>query len=298
MKYGIRALLDMMTYRRGMGSEGERMFIDKYLSHMPGMEMDRQGNWLLTVGQSPKTLFSCHVDTAHSTNEKEPIQTVSINMTRTTAYKKDGRPLGADNAVGIWIMLNMIHAQVPGLYIFHYGEERGGVGSSFIASETPEVLKNISRAIAFDRRGLSDVITHQSGIRCCSDLFADTLAAKLGLKYRADDTGSFTDTANYTHLIPECTNISAGYYDEHTGRETLDLGHAEYLCNRAIKLRWESLPTKRMPVDPYEYRPTEYRYLADLVADHPEAIAAMLEELGYGFKDIHEYLQSVYGDVA
>ena len=37
--------------------------------------------------------------------------------------------------------------------------------------------------------------------------------------WKTDTGGSFTDTANYTDIIPECTNLSCGYYNAHTQSE-------------------------------------------------------------------------------
>lgn len=302
MKHNINVLIDMMTYCRGHLSVGEEEFIAKYLKPIPGITEDAEGNYHLTVGKNPTTLFSCHTDTVHRTPNIR--QKVHTNILKTTAFKKDDMPLGADDAVGIWIMLNLIADNVPGLYIFHRGEERGGIGSSFIADNTPEVLTGIKRAIAFDRKGTTNVITHQGWGRCCSDVFADTLAAKLGMDYRADDTGVFTDTANYTHLIPECTNLSAGYAHEHTSKETQDLTHAVKLCKAALALNWGSLPTVRKPeddtkdIDGYPYYIGDVPRkgsIADLILDYPEEIADLLEQGGYDYDGLRDYITDLYG---
>lgn len=140
-------------------------------------------------------------------------------------------PLGADNAAGMWLCLEMIAAGVPGAYIFHRGEERGGIGSRGMADHHYPWLSRFNYAIAFDRRGTGDIITEMMCGVTCSREFALALAAKLNmapgvpLAYRPDDTGSFTDTANYRRIIPECTNISVGYENEHGPSEVLDVEH-------------------------------------------------------------------------
>jgi hypothetical protein len=53
--------------------------------------------------------------------------------------------------------------------------------------------------------------------------------------------GIFTDTAIYAPIVPECINISCGYYNEHTYQETLDLVHLDWLVGAAIALDWQSL---------------------------------------------------------
>ena len=43
------------------------------------------------------------------------------------------------------------------------------------------------------------------------------------MKYKKDEGGVYTDSAEFTDIIPECTNISVGYYKEHTVNETQDI---------------------------------------------------------------------------
>jgi hypothetical protein len=140
----------------------------------------------------------------------------------------------------------MIEKNVPGLYCFFIGEEVGCIGSGF-ASTNPE-FKKYKRMISFDRRGTTSVITFQSSKRCCSETFAKSLSKDLnnyGLKMSPDDTGVYTDSAEFTDVIPECTNISVGYYKEHTHDEHQDIKHLTTLCNAVVRVDWESLPTER-----------------------------------------------------
>lgn len=300
MTYSIDTLIEMMTYCRGHESLGEALFIERYIETIKGIQKDEFGNYYLSIGQS-SALFSCHLDSVHRCDQ--PRQQVKVNASKTLAFKADGLPLGADDAVGVWIMLNMIAAGVPGLYIFHRAEEVGGKGSSYIASKTPDLLGGINYAIAFDRKGTTDVITHQWQ-RCCSDEFAEALAKALGGRYEPDDSGVFTDTANYTDLIPECTNLSSGYMHEHTAQETLDLVHAEKLCRKALTLAWEKLPVKRDPAEPDDsYFWDDYFYddrgygsdAASLIADYPEEMADLLEQMGFDYDNLRQYIEDIYG---
>ncbi len=239
-----RPLYDMLTYKRPAGAKSEYAFIAKYLDPLPGITVDGYGNRLLIIGENPTTLFSAHTDTVHKRGGK---QKIVVDEMGGYIYKDDKQPLGADDATGIFIMLHLIAAKVPGLYIFHREEEMGGLGSSYIAESTPHVLSGIDRAIAFDRKADHSVVTHQSYGRCCSNEFALALAAQLGGDYAPDSTGLFTDTANYTDVIPECTNISVGYYSEHTAAETQDLKLLDYLIPVLLAVQWDSLPTTRDP---------------------------------------------------
>jgi hypothetical protein len=63
--------------------------------------------------------------------------------------------------------------------------------------------------------------------------------------FSPDDTGSFTDTANYVDSIAECTNVSIGYKSEHTANETLDLNYLGYMAEQVLRVEWEALPKVR-----------------------------------------------------
>ena len=203
-----------------------------------------------------KTLFIAHVDTVH----KE----IGANKIRKTAthWYADGAPLGADDGAGVAMLMHLIHADVKGYYIFSQGEECGGIGAKHIATHHTDLLAQFDRAIAFDRRGIDSVISHQGMSRCASDVFCEALANDLNafddtLMYSPDDTGVYTDTAEFTDIIPECTNISVGYYSEHGDQENLDIVHFEALSKAVLKVVWDSLPTDRDPTVP-EYKTYKY----------------------------------------
>jgi glycerophosphoryl diester phosphodiesterase len=75
--------------------------------------------------------------------------------------------------------------------------------------------------------------------------------------YSPDDTGVYTDTAEFTDIIPECTNISVGYDHEHSQQECLNIHHYELLSQAVLRIQWDLLPTDRDPTVP-EYKETKY----------------------------------------
>lgn len=201
-----------------------------------------------------KTLFVAHVDTVHRNEGKN-----KITKTK-THWRAKGDVLGADDGAGVALLMHMIWGGVHGYYIFTQGEERGGVGARYLADKMPTLLGEFDRAIAFDRRGIDSVITHQGWGRCCSDTFGSALADALmegsdNLMMLNDDTGVYTDTAEFTDIIPECTNISVGYAREHTQEESLDLNHYQHLSVAVLSVAWDSLPVDRDPsvVEPVSY---------------------------------------------
>jgi len=95
--------------------------------------------------------------------------------------------------------------------------------------------------------------------------------------YAPDDTGSYTDTAEFIGVIPECTNISVGYEREHSANETLNLDHFLDLLNHVATINWDILPVERDPtaVDPKE----DYNYgYADWGNDYVTSLSSVTEQ--------------------
>jgi len=197
------------------------------------------------VGDS-QIIFSCHLDTVHR-NHGEVKLVAEENLIYGYMKNRDDEyepnVLGADDKLGAWIMINMINAGIPGHYIFHLGEERGCLGSQWILNNTPEILKGKKACIAFDRMNYGDVIAHQMGDRCASVYWTNTLADLLnenGLEYEGDVHGVYTDSASYVKHIPECTNISVGYFDQHSRYEHFDYKFLqEQLMPAILNLDWQ-----------------------------------------------------------
>ena len=281
-------LYDILSHTRAHNSKGELHIIDKYIRPIAD-EVDDFGNLYKRIGTAPVP-WSCHTDSVHSS--KDPVkQTIYVDEAATQLFKgNDKMCLGADCGTGIWLMLQMIEAGVEGLYIFHRQEETGGKGSDWIALNRPDLLKSYQQAIAFDRYGTDSIITHQSCSRCASDNYGLALADLLGMNYKLDTGGSFTDTANYATIIPECTNISVGYYNQHTNNEYQDLVHLTALCNVLCDTTrdFAGLPIERDPsvIDDWfdDFRYSNYSYhtnvyespLLQAIIDYPETIAEML----------------------
>lgn len=293
---GREGLLEILSWARPHDSEAERAFCREFLDCVPGMTADDFGNRALSIGDSPRVMWSCHIDTVAARGGLQEVLIDDRNIAR-LRNGKSGMSLGADDGAGLWIMLNMIAARRPGLYVFHRGEEMGCLGSRWIECRTPELLSGIDAAIAFDRAGLADVITHQASGRTCSDSFAANLALQLNqldrsFGYRPDNTGIFTDTNEYAGTVPECTNLSVGYYSQHGPRETLDVGHCEKLQEAMLRFDASQLSIERDPsIDDgriwgrCEPDRGSQDDLATLVAEYPNLAAELLIEAGFTVDD-------------
>lgn len=267
------------------------------------LQVDTVGNVWVTAdgGRTQSTLFTSHTDTAHCnhlSNGRQKFRSVDgvLQLDDPAASC-----LGADDGAGVALMCGMIAVGMEADFVFYVGEERGAVGSTWSVDYEAHRYGNYSRAIAFDRRGRHDVITHQSSGRTCSDTFAAALAGELnrsaGLDYAPSDQGIFTDTDVLASLIPECTNVSVGYEGEHTRSEVLDTVHLAALLRAVMAIDFNNLPTERKPGE-RDIRWTTYgvetrgfgeeyeqilcygaEAARDIVYNHPEKAVDMLVEL-------------------
>ena len=232
-------------------------FIQRFiLDRLPhnSYSFDGFGNIWVTIGNDQRIAWSCHTDT------------VSTGYRKTKGYRPpkynegfyespDNGCLGADDGTGIWMLMRMINERKPGLYIFHRAEEIGGHGSSYSSIYETDRLLDTQCMIALDRMDYSDVITHQSGGRCCSDAFAQSLADAIGAvgdysiadenTFKPCSGGIFTDTANYIDVVGECTNLSVGYFSQHTNMEIQDADFAAEMLDRLMNVDADKLTFSR-----------------------------------------------------
>jgi len=169
-----------------------------------GPQRHQLGSLSFTVLRPDKTrsttLFSCHMDTVDSICMSGARKKLTYDRTfGLIQLDKDslGMSLGADDGVGLWMMLRMIEAKVPGTYLFHRGEEVGGLSDKANATHEKMWLSQFEAAVAFDRPGDSEIITHQRcRTECASSKFRHALSAQLNLHemdYQPSDRGMYTD---------------------------------------------------------------------------------------------------------
>jgi hypothetical protein len=253
MKYTetFKEYLEMLSYCRPAWSKTEEAYIERFIKPLGAVE-DGIGNLYLTVphkdGSTPNTMFTSHTDSVHRTEGRQRV-VITHDVVSVT---QDEECLGADDATGNYIMMTMIRNEVPGLYVFFRAEEIGGIGSDHAVSNE-DYWKDCTKCVSFDRTSdLHSVITHQGWGECASQAFAAELADRIydhtKIDYQPDDSGIFTDSANFVDVIEECTNISVGYQNEHSDREIQNLTILGRLVEAMPKIQWDTLPVERDPL--------------------------------------------------
>jgi hypothetical protein len=250
-KASVVELYRMLAYMRPHYSKTEDAFIHEFLEPL-GVTSDTFGNLYKRIGTAP-VMWSSHTDTVHFKGGK---QNIALRDKRIIELdnKSASSCLGADDTAGVWLMSEMIKAEVSGLYVFHRGEEVGCKGSEWLLKNNVKALDGIKACVALDRRDNDSVITFQRGNRCCSDDFGKSMAEELNsimwgdqhLDYKLDNTGIYTDSATYTDVVGECTNLSVGYKGQHGKMEQLDLYHIAALREALIRIDLSKLRFSRV----------------------------------------------------
>ena len=299
-------LIEMLKYKRPAGSWSEKEFCQKYLEPVFG-EPDEFGNYTRIIYEpvargfvQPTICFTAHYDTVH---RNPGMQQVVVTGDIVTVAQSDC--LGADCTTGVWLILGMIASGVPGVYVVHAEEESGCKGSRSLVRDNPSWLQYVKAVISFDRRGQESIITHQMGVRTASDAFAVSLSDALGMPtLRPDPTGSYTDSNEYIDVVPECTNLSVGYLNQHTSAELQDLFFARQLLDKLCDADWSKLVIEREPGSgDFEYgtfyyrgsnkKETNYSQLLELIYEYPEEIAEVLDEWGCDSEYLYDQISAI-----
>lgn len=250
-------LLSILQTKRAHNSVGDYLFRASLLQDLSQYKptVVGEGNIVVKLGKG-RVAFSCHVDTCHSKEESDgSFQTVNEEMGLLTLGSR-ASCLGADDGIGIFLMLQMIQSEIPGTYIFHTAEEVGAAGSLSINSDCQEFTQTFDLIVAFDRAVLPgqapEVIVTQAGKACASVQCGQTLADALNLVapdlgFVVSHRGLFTDTLNYADNVAEALNLGCYYWDQHSAYECVDVGKVNILLQAVLAVSWQDLPVVRKP---------------------------------------------------
>ena len=183
----------------------------------------------------------CHVDT--SIKDVEQVWNYKDNKYENVSIRKrvffdrqyqvftgpDG--LGGDDRAGVFGILRVyasLPAELKPNLLFCDEEETGGHGARDAARLLPE-LKDSLMMIELDRRGVKDCVFYNSEPK----EFVDYIES-FGFK---KDIGSFSDVSTLGSAFNICsTNLSVGFFNEHTRHETLYCKPLNATIEKTIKI--------------------------------------------------------------
>ena len=246
----LRRVLSVESYFE----EEERMraFVRAHAAEIGASVREERGNLYLTRGEAAVVPgLVAHLDTRH------PILPPGAYEVRHDATddvwharnRRAGEPagVGGDDKVGIFIALTLL-ADLPAAKVALFREEEWGQRGAHDADLA--FFADCAFAIEADRKGNADFVREIDGASLHDDAFAAAVAPILARHGYAEClTGGKTDVhALVLNGLPiACANLSCGYFDPHTPRETVrtaDVGRALALvrdiCVALGGARWET----------------------------------------------------------
>ena len=183
-----------------------------------------KGNLLIRKGAAtgPHPHYLAHMDQVH---DYVPFMTLQVDGNVLAAFDGNDKQtgVGGDDKSGIYLALTMLHHLDHCTAVFVRDEEVGCQGSGVVPLEW---FANAAFVIQADRNNRTmDIIRSTNGMECSSDGFFD---AMLGLPIcvaagHKEASGSVTDIGELSSrgLCVSMVNISSGYHDPHSHRETV-----------------------------------------------------------------------------
>lgn len=185
------------------------------------------GFYTFIPGEGPLLLVA-HVDTVRH-QQMKPDELVYSKGVYRTAGKE---PLGADDRAGVYAIHRLMDATAKPHILLTDGEESGGFGvRRFIEDKVLEpYLDGITLMLEFDRFGADEAVTYSGSLPQYIEDYLESFGWRTGY-------GSYTDIATLidSYAIPG-VNLSVGYYDQHTGSETLVRDVLEMTIKRALDM--------------------------------------------------------------
>lgn len=221
-----RQLLHNTLTIQSSSGKTERMvsYITRFAKRMGGVKVVvNDGNIYLTKGYAD--VYPCviaHTDTVHRIIDDFIVNARDGVFTAKDRKTGDQVGVGGDDKAGIAIALQALRDHDTIKVAFFRDEEIGCKGSG---RADMTFFENCAFVIECDRRGNADVVRSIYGTRLYDDTFAEAMKPYLAKHKFQETTGMLTDVYALRKLGLEIAsfNMSAGYYEPHTPRETVRL---------------------------------------------------------------------------
>lgn len=184
--------------------------------------------------------YSTYTDPAHKEIFQDRVEEVM--------WSPDG--LGADDRVGVFLMLSMVQAGLKPSILFTTDEETGSAsGRAFADKYRANWMKSgVKYIMQLDRSGFNDCVFYQ----CNSPKFEQYIES-FGFKTAR---GSFSDISVLCPILGVAgVNLSVGYFNEHSQTEMIDLFTMSKNYDIIYYMVEKSLEIKK----PYLYIPKAFK---------------------------------------
>jgi len=241
-------------------------------------------------------LLTAHMDTVHE-NVMQNYYEWTNEKGQHIVASPDG--IGGDDRCGVYMIMKILkETDLRPAILFCEDEEIGGIGSAkFVMTDYIGGLKGMKYLIELDRCNGDDLVFYDDANNDFH-YFCESVTG-----YR-ESWGSFSDISN---LAPACgvsaVNISCGYYDQHTKKETVNIEEMQHSI-KMTKLLIEESQNETTPFFEYEedrYAKyygkygSYYDYYGDFNSYKPAITTSHVIEFTF-VKDGAEVIQDVKAD--
>ena len=175
--------------------------------------------FLYASGELP-VLLVAHLDTVHH----QTVRDICYSAERRIVMSPQG--IGGDDRAGVFMILQIIR-RARCHVLFCEDEEIGAVGAGLF--DQSRIRPEVNFIVELDRRGRNDAVFYG----CCNREFT-FFVERFGFQ---EAMGSFSDISIIApRLETAAVNISAGYYEEHTQHEYIDLKHMMMNVRRVTRM--------------------------------------------------------------
>jgi hypothetical protein len=249
-----------------------------------GYRAQTNKGFIYAKGSIP-VLLVAHLDTVH----RKTVKTICYSPNGKIIMSPEG--IGGDDRAGVF-MIQQIIKEHRCHVLFCEDEERGGIGASrFIESK---IKPEVNYIVELDRRGSNDAVFYD-----CDNQDFTRFVKGFGF---VEDFGSFSDISIIAPKLGiAAVNISAGYYNEHTLHEHVDMEAVENNIKRvgemvaATSERFDYIEDRRFSLFDRYRDDLLSKSLGDLKANAEtfgvsEEEVDLLLEYGYGIEEIEDLL--------
>lgn len=181
-------------------------------------------DYIIAKGNNPIGLVA-HLDTVFENPPKE--REIFYDSKKQVMWSEAG--LGADDRLGVFLILEIIKKGYRPTIIFTTKEENGGIGASILVSKYEKPIADMKYLIQLDRRGKDDCVFYN----CINEEFIEYVES-FGFK---EEAGLFSDISV---ICPQWhiagVNLSIGYHNEHSYIETAHLKEAYATLEKVVKM--------------------------------------------------------------
>lgn len=225
-------------------------YVIELLSTIKGVKVSRDpfGNIYAIKGSGPKG-YKCivsHTDTVHSMEQNRKLfvhDGVLFAMANNDAESKYNRAysqikqvgIGGDDKAGIYTCIKAMQDFDNIKSVFFRFEETGCRGSN---ASNIKFFDDCNFVVQCDRKGATDFITYTNGIMIASEEFKSSMES-INKKYgfsSAQGTSTDVGALKRRGLPVSACNISSGYYDPHSDKETINMKDLDNTYNMVSEM--------------------------------------------------------------